>query len=186
MSRPSSSSARQNGGAGAGAGPESEPVARMMHPSTAQRCWREVVGARNRPPARSGAASVVCGDKMFIFGGYGGDEGRLDDFWEFCFGACSSRRATRCAVAAVSCVPRALSSCCGADARGRPLCPPCLPHTEIRTCVAPWRRCDADRLRCLADDEGCGASTWVLQRSVCGAKWSTPARRRVPARTTAS
>ena len=37
-----------------------------------------------KPPRRSGAASVLVGDVMYIFGGYGG-EGRLDDFWMFQF-----------------------------------------------------------------------------------------------------
>eukprot|EP00903_Cladosiphon_okamuranus_P012455 g11664.t1 len=36
------------------------------------------------PGPRSGAASVVVGNKLFMFGGYGGS-GRLDDFWEFDF-----------------------------------------------------------------------------------------------------
>lgn len=37
------------------------------------------------PVARSGAASVVVGDKLFIFGGFGGGTGRLDDFWSYDF-----------------------------------------------------------------------------------------------------
>jgi leucine-zipper-like transcriptional regulator 1 len=37
------------------------------------------------PPPRSGAASVVACGKLFVFGGYGGGTGRLDDFWSFCF-----------------------------------------------------------------------------------------------------
>ena len=37
------------------------------------------------PPPRSGAASVVVKGKLFVFGGYGGGTGRLDDFWSFDF-----------------------------------------------------------------------------------------------------
>jgi N-acetylneuraminic acid mutarotase len=36
------------------------------------------------PGPRSGAASVIVGNRMFMFGGYGGS-GRLDDFYEFNF-----------------------------------------------------------------------------------------------------
>jgi Kelch motif len=35
------------------------------------------------PPPRSGAASVVVKGKLYIFGGYGGGTGRLDDFWSY-------------------------------------------------------------------------------------------------------
>jgi leucine-zipper-like transcriptional regulator 1 len=37
------------------------------------------------PPPRSGAASVVVQDKLYVFGGYGGGTGRLDDFYAFDF-----------------------------------------------------------------------------------------------------
>ena len=37
------------------------------------------------PPPRSGAASVVLKDKLYIFGGFGGGTGRLDDFYSFDF-----------------------------------------------------------------------------------------------------
>uniref|UniRef100_A0A7S2XIU6 BTB domain-containing protein n=1 Tax=Attheya septentrionalis TaxID=420275 RepID=A0A7S2XIU6_9STRA len=37
------------------------------------------------PPQRSGAASVVVKGKLFVFGGYGGGTGRLDDFWSYSF-----------------------------------------------------------------------------------------------------
>lgn len=57
------------------------------------RCWR-VVQVNNHvwggkhvsqiPGPRSGSASVVCGNKLYLFGGYGGN-GRLDDFFEFDF-----------------------------------------------------------------------------------------------------
>lgn len=41
------------------------------------------------PPPRSGAASVVVQDKLYVFGGYGGGTGRLDDFYAFDFHASS-------------------------------------------------------------------------------------------------
>lgn len=37
------------------------------------------------PPPRSGAASVVVKGKLYVFGGYGGGTGRLDDFYSFDF-----------------------------------------------------------------------------------------------------
>lgn len=37
------------------------------------------------PPPRSGAASVVVRGKLYVFGGYGGGTGRLDDFYSFDF-----------------------------------------------------------------------------------------------------
>jgi Kelch motif len=39
------------------------------------------------PPPRSGAASVVVKGKLYVFGGYGGGTGRLDDFWSYDFDA---------------------------------------------------------------------------------------------------
>ena len=37
------------------------------------------------PPPRSGAASVVLDNRLYIFGGYGGGTGRLDDFYAYDF-----------------------------------------------------------------------------------------------------
>eukprot|EP00984_Skeletonema_dohrnii_P011099 scaffold4403_cov164-Skeletonema_dohrnii-CCMP3373.AAC.5 len=37
------------------------------------------------PPPRSGAASVVVKGRLYMFGGYGGGTGRLDDFYQFSF-----------------------------------------------------------------------------------------------------
>lgn len=37
------------------------------------------------PPPRSGAASVVVAQRLYMFGGYGGGTGRLDDFYQFSF-----------------------------------------------------------------------------------------------------
>ena len=48
------------------------------------RCWRQVACHGQIPGPRSGAASVVVGNRLYMFGGYGGS-GRLDDFFEFNF-----------------------------------------------------------------------------------------------------
>ncbi|CAM9089696.1 unnamed protein product [Chrysoparadoxa australica] len=60
-------------------------------PGSRARSWRPVQinqGKRNGCPSmpgpRSGAASVVVGKQMYVFGGYGG-KGRLDDFYSFDF-----------------------------------------------------------------------------------------------------
>jgi N-acetylneuraminic acid mutarotase len=37
------------------------------------------------PPPRSGAASVVVKGRLYVFGGYGGGTGRLDDFFQYSF-----------------------------------------------------------------------------------------------------
>ena len=37
----------------------------------ALRCWRKIKCSGDRPGARSGAASVIVDDKMYLFGGYG-------------------------------------------------------------------------------------------------------------------
>lgn len=37
------------------------------------------------PPPRSGAASVIVKNRLYMFGGYGGGTGRLDDFYSFNF-----------------------------------------------------------------------------------------------------
>lgn len=65
------------------------------------RCWRPIqlnnqvwIGSEQGgqvPGPRSGAASVVVANKMFMFGGYGGS-GRLDDFFEFDFDSRMWRR----------------------------------------------------------------------------------------------
>jgi len=49
--------------------------------------WTRMVTASGvpLPPPRSGAASVVVKGKLYVFGGYGGGTGRLDDFWSFDF-----------------------------------------------------------------------------------------------------
>lgn len=69
------------GSSGSGGGSSTAVVSKHAQ----SRCWKEVIckGA-TMPYRRSGAASVVVGDKMYVFGGYGGD-GRLDDFWEYTF-----------------------------------------------------------------------------------------------------
>ena len=52
------------------------------------RHWRRVACTGSIPGPRSGAASVVVDDRMYLFGGYGG-LGRLQDFFEFDFGKAS-------------------------------------------------------------------------------------------------
>jgi N-acetylneuraminic acid mutarotase len=47
--------------------------------------WSLLQPAGEIPPARSGAASVIVDGKLYIFGGYGGGTGRLDDFYSFDF-----------------------------------------------------------------------------------------------------
>jgi hypothetical protein len=49
--------------------------------------WSRVIPSPKSklPPPRSGAASVVVGHKLYMFGGYGGGTGRLDDFYSFDF-----------------------------------------------------------------------------------------------------
>mmetsp|Transcript_4058 Transcript_4058/g.7783 ORF Transcript_4058/g.7783 Transcript_4058/m.7783 type:complete len:567 (+) Transcript_4058:464-2164(+) len=47
--------------------------------------WQEVITNGDTPPARSGAASVIIDGKLYIFGGYGGGTGRLDDFYAYDF-----------------------------------------------------------------------------------------------------
>jgi len=46
---------------------------------------RIVVSSDSVPPPRSGAASVVVKGVLYMFGGYGGGTGRLDDFYSFSF-----------------------------------------------------------------------------------------------------
>lgn len=48
--------------------------------------WSRISPSNNIvPPPRSGAASALIGKKIYLFGGYGGGTGRLDDFWSFDF-----------------------------------------------------------------------------------------------------
>jgi len=49
--------------------------------------WSRVVLSSDSsiPPPRSGAASVVVKGRLYMFGGYGGGTGRLDDFYSFNF-----------------------------------------------------------------------------------------------------
>ena len=48
--------------------------------------WSRVTNSHgNIPPPRSGAASVVVKGKLWVFGGYGGGTGRLDDFYSYDF-----------------------------------------------------------------------------------------------------
>ena len=57
------------------------PIVELNH---GQR-WRQIISENGpRPDPRSGAASVVHENSLYIFGGYGGN-GRLDDLWEYRF-----------------------------------------------------------------------------------------------------
>ena len=57
------------------------PILDLNH---AQR-WRQIISENGpRPDPRSGAASVVYENSLYILGGYGGN-GRLDDLWEYRF-----------------------------------------------------------------------------------------------------
>jgi hypothetical protein len=47
--------------------------------------WSRILDKGPVPPPRSGAASVVVQGRLYLFGGYGGGTGRLDDFWAFTF-----------------------------------------------------------------------------------------------------
>uniref|UniRef100_A0A7S1Z0K8 BTB domain-containing protein n=5 Tax=Ditylum brightwellii TaxID=49249 RepID=A0A7S1Z0K8_9STRA len=53
--------------------------------------WSRVtpVAGSALPPPRSGAASVVVKGRLYMFGGYGGGTGRLDDFYSFSFDTCT-------------------------------------------------------------------------------------------------
>eukprot|EP00590_Aulacoseira_subarctica_P011142 CAMPEP_0172432294 /NCGR_PEP_ID=MMETSP1064-20121228/62499_1 /TAXON_ID=202472 /ORGANISM="Aulacoseira subarctica , Strain CCAP 1002/5" /LENGTH=715 /DNA_ID=CAMNT_0013179493 /DNA_START=1 /DNA_END=2145 /DNA_ORIENTATION=+ len=50
--------------------------------------WSRVIVSQS-PPPRSGAASVVIRSKLYVFGGYGGGTGRLDDFYSYDFSTSS-------------------------------------------------------------------------------------------------
>ncbi|KAL7477390.1 hypothetical protein ACHAW6_003198 [Cyclotella cf. meneghiniana] len=53
--------------------------------------WSRVTLPPNTPlpPPRSGAASVIVKSRLYMFGGYGGGTGRLDDFYSFNFATSS-------------------------------------------------------------------------------------------------
>ncbi|GBG28284.1 Kelch domain-containing protein 10 [Hondaea fermentalgiana] len=69
-----------------GAGPEASAIASadINGSVMARRSWRRLPCVGDTPGPRSGAASVVLGSKLYVFGGYGGEK-RLDDFYEYCF-----------------------------------------------------------------------------------------------------
>lgn len=60
-----------------------------INPSTSSNASGELITTTVVPPPRSGAASVVVQDKLYVFGGYGGGTGRLDDFFAFDFNTSS-------------------------------------------------------------------------------------------------
>mmetsp|Transcript_67271 Transcript_67271/g.194549 ORF Transcript_67271/g.194549 Transcript_67271/m.194549 type:complete len:622 (-) Transcript_67271:341-2206(-) len=74
-----------------GAGPLNVPRSEFLSPRfhKDRQCfkWSRVLLSPDSivPPPRSGAASVVVAGKLYMFGGYGGGTGRLDDFYSFDF-----------------------------------------------------------------------------------------------------
>jgi len=70
-------------------GPQEPPPVQPIIPRSSDRqclTWQRVaVRSSAVPPPRSGAASVVVKGRLYVFGGYGGGTGRLDDFWSFSF-----------------------------------------------------------------------------------------------------
>ena len=75
--------------AAAAAGPEpgggiASPASPKIDPRVQQALtWTRMAPGGVLPPPRSGAASVVVKGGLYMFGGYGGGTGRLDDF--YCF-----------------------------------------------------------------------------------------------------
>jgi leucine-zipper-like transcriptional regulator 1 len=63
------------------------PVAGVasFSPSQCLTWSRVAVSSSVVPGARSGSASIVVRNKLYVFGGYGGGTGRLDDFYSFDF-----------------------------------------------------------------------------------------------------
>ena len=55
----------------------------LIHQGDGRRNERRLHRHPRIPPPRSGAASVVLNSKLYLYGGYGGGTGRLDDFWMF-------------------------------------------------------------------------------------------------------
>ena len=95
MSRPHEASIQVASHAGpaaaaaAAAGPEpgggiASPASPKIDPRVQQALtWTRMAPGGVLPPPRSGAASVVVKGGLYMFGGYGGGTGRLDDF--YCF-----------------------------------------------------------------------------------------------------
>ena len=65
------------------------PIPPQISPQPSRQCltWNRIVEPppANLPPPRSGAASIVVKGKLYVFGGYGGGTGRLDDFYSYDF-----------------------------------------------------------------------------------------------------
>mmetsp|Transcript_33785 Transcript_33785/g.62533 ORF Transcript_33785/g.62533 Transcript_33785/m.62533 type:complete len:627 (-) Transcript_33785:73-1953(-) len=73
-------------GGGSGSGSSRVPVAARERQCLS---WTRVNPSGCLPPPRSGAASVVVKGRLYMFGGYGGGTGRLDDFYSFSFDTCT-------------------------------------------------------------------------------------------------
>ena len=64
---------------------QADPSAAAGHPIAQPLKWRQLISENcPRPGPRSGAASVVYDNALYILGGYGGN-GRLDDLWKYSF-----------------------------------------------------------------------------------------------------
>ena len=64
---------------------QADPSAAAGQPIVQSLKWRQLISENGpRPGPRSGAASVVYNDSLYILGGYGGN-GRLDDLWQYNF-----------------------------------------------------------------------------------------------------
>lgn len=61
------------------------PLPPQISPQPSRQCltWNRIEQSPNIPPPRSGAASIVVKGKLYVFGGYGGGTGRLDDFYSY-------------------------------------------------------------------------------------------------------
>ena len=63
------------------------PIPPQISPQPSRQCltWNRIEQPVSIPPPRSGAASIVVKGKLYVFGGYGGGTGRLDDFYSYDF-----------------------------------------------------------------------------------------------------
>ena len=117
------------GGIASSASPKIDP--RVQQALT----WTRMAPGGVLPPPRSGAASVVVKGGLYMFGGYGGGTGRLDDFYCFDF------EAKRWSQASGPVASRACRSCSCLTRKpvpGRAVTLPCTspPHAHV---VPRWR-----------------------------------------------
>lgn len=60
-------------------------IATRHNPQPAVTLWEKLHPSGDIPQARSGAASATANGKLYVFGGYGGSNVRLDDFYSYDF-----------------------------------------------------------------------------------------------------